>query len=271
MDWKSSYSPEKAREYLSQFKGGKVIMEKDEKLGIAKVLIAHEEKKNAFTGKMMVDLEQVVSELEKWETGRLAIVEGAHGNFCSGGDLSFVAQISTPEDGYCMNTFMGGTLRRLRRLPIVTIANGQGVCLGGAAELFLSCDVRAVQHGAKIGFVQARLGVAPGWSGASRIVETLGRSKAIEVLATSAIFSAEEAIENGLASFLYKETEEFEKYITKYTKNSVSAMRACKQMIENAGQVFTAEEKHKAERDIFIQVWGGPDNHEALKKNLKHI
>lgn len=167
----------------------------------------------------MVDLEKVVSELEKWDTGRLAIIEGANGNFCSGGDLDFVAKISTPEDGYMMNTFMGGTMRRLRRLPLVTIANAQGICLGGAAELFLACDVRAVQYGAKIGFVQARLGIAPGWAGCSRIVETLGRSKAIEVLATSTIFSAEEAKENGLASFLYKDTEEFEKYVTKYTKN----------------------------------------------------
>lgn len=47
-------------------------------------------------------------------------------------------------------------------------------------------------------------------------------------------------------------------------------MRACKEMINNAGEVFSLEEKHKAERDIFIQVWGGPDNMEALNKNLKH-
>lgn len=55
-----------------------------------------------------------------------------------------------------MNTFMGAALRRIRRLPFVTVANGQGFILGGATELFLSCDVRAVQKGAKVGFVQVR-------------------------------------------------------------------------------------------------------------------
>ena len=170
-------------------------------------------------GKMMVDLANCVSELEKWQNGKLAIIEGANGDFCSGGDLDFVSKIATPEDGYMMQTFMGGVLRRLRRLPFVTLANGQGFILGGATELYLSCDVRAVQKGAKVGFVQARLGIAPGWAGASRIVECLGRSKAIEVLTTSAVFSAEEAKANRIATFFYENPEEFDKFLSKFVRN----------------------------------------------------
>ena len=51
---------------------------------------------------------------------------------------------------------------------------------------------------------------------------------------------------------------------------SVGAIRSCKQMVDAVGEVLTTEEKHKVERDIFIQVWGGPDNLAALNKNIKH-
>ena len=51
---------------------------------------------------------------------------------------------------------------------------------------------------------------------------------------------------------------------------STNSIRACKQMIENTCNVFSVEEKHKAERDAFIQVWGGLEHMEALQKNLKH-
>ncbi|KAE9555773.1 hypothetical protein FO519_000987 [Halicephalobus sp. NKZ332] len=262
-DWRSSYSPEKAREYLSKFAGGSVTVKKDDESGIAKVLIQHEGKKNAFSGKMMVDLSLVLEELTTWDAGRVVVVEGSKGDFCSGADLNFVQQISNPNDGYMMNTFMGSNLRRLRKLPMVTIANAQGFVLGGATELYCACDIRTAKHGTQIGFIQARMGISPGWAGASRIVETIGRSRAIEVLAASSLFSAEGAQKIGLINFIYNEDLEFDKYLTKFTRNTVGAIRSCKQMVDTVGEVLTTEEKHTAERDIFVQMNG--DNKTAVK------
>ena len=119
-----------------------------------------------------------------------------------------------------MNTFMGSNLRRLRKLPLVTIANAQGFVLGGGTELYSTCDIRTAKQGTQIGFVQARMGISPGWAGASRIVEAIGRSRAIEVLATSSLYSAETAQKIGLINFLYNEDSEFEKYLVKFTRNT---------------------------------------------------
>jgi len=169
-----------------------------------------------------------------------------------------------------MNTFMGSNLRRIRKLPMVTIANAQGFVLGGGTELYCACDIRTAKQGTQIGFVQARMGISPGWAGASRIVETIGRSRAIEALSTSSLYSAETGQKIGLINFLYNEDSEFDKYLAKFTRNTVGAIRSCKQMVDAVGEVLTTEEKHKVERDIFIQVWGGPDNLAALNKNIKH-
>uniref|UniRef100_A0AC34R1H2 Uncharacterized protein n=1 Tax=Panagrolaimus sp. JU765 TaxID=591449 RepID=A0AC34R1H2_9BILA len=169
-----------------------------------------------------------------------------------------------------MNTFMGTNLRRLRSLPIVSIANGHGFVLGGATEMYASCDIRAAKKGTKIGFVQARMGISPGWAGASRIVEAIGRAKAIEVLAASSTFSADDAKAMGFVDFLYDERDEFEKYLSRFSKNSVGAIRSCKEMINAVCEAHSMEDKHMVERDVFIQVWGGPDNMAALSKNIKH-
>lgn len=50
-------------------------------------------------GSMMVELEEKVSQLEKWRDGKGLIVRGAAGTFCSGSDLNAVREISNPQVG----------------------------------------------------------------------------------------------------------------------------------------------------------------------------
>lgn len=70
---------------------------------------------SVVTGTMMVELEEKVSQLESWTTGKGLIVRGAGGTFCSGSDLNAVRAISNPQDGTKMCMFMQNTLTRLLR------------------------------------------------------------------------------------------------------------------------------------------------------------
>ena len=70
-----------------------------------------------FSGKMMCDFYDIVKELEDWEHGKGVIVHGADNTFCSGGDLNFVKNIFTHEDGLEMSTFMHDILTRFMHLP----------------------------------------------------------------------------------------------------------------------------------------------------------
>ncbi len=75
-----------------------------------------------IVGKMMVDLEAIVEDLEKWSDGKGAILYGAGDIFCSGGDLNFARSENNPQSGYEMSIFMGGMLRRFSSLPLVSVA-----------------------------------------------------------------------------------------------------------------------------------------------------
>ena len=103
--------------------------------GIAVITLLNPERKNALTGYMMVKLAEAVDELEQWQNGKALILHGSEGSFCSGGDLSVVKVINTPEKGNLMCAFMQRTLTRLGRLPLISVAAIEGRALGGGAEV----------------------------------------------------------------------------------------------------------------------------------------
>ena len=83
----------------------------------------------------------------------------------------------------------------------------QGPAVGGGAELTTTTDFRLCSPGASVSFVQARMGVAPGWGGARRLVELVGRRKALQLLLTSSKLESEEGRELGYFDAVLAEGE----------------------------------------------------------------
>ena len=73
----------------------------------------------------------------------------------------------------------------------------QGPALGGGAELTTMTDFRLCSAGASVSFVQARMGLGPGWGGARRLVELVGRRAALNLLLTSAKLGSQEGADLG--------------------------------------------------------------------------
>jgi enoyl-CoA hydratase/carnithine racemase len=72
-------------------------------------------------------------------------------------------------------------LRFMELLPIPLIASVHGVCLGGGLELALSCDYIVAANSAKIGSVEATLGLHPLLGGIQRQVQRIGAARAKEM------------------------------------------------------------------------------------------
>ncbi|XP_021246528.1 ethylmalonyl-CoA decarboxylase isoform X3 [Numida meleagris] len=135
------YDEELIKKKLQQFAGGSIDLSK-EHCGIGILTLNNSQLMNAFTGTMMLELQERVTELENWKDGKGLIIRGAGKTFCSGSDLNAVKAISNSKDGMNMCMFMQNTLTRLMRLPLISIALVQGKALGGGAELTTACDFR---------------------------------------------------------------------------------------------------------------------------------
>ncbi|KAK6639699.1 hypothetical protein RUM43_007974 [Polyplax serrata] len=260
------------RKHLEKFSGGSVNLKKRGD-GLAVIELNQPEKKNAMSGKMMVDLHDAVEELHNWTEGKGVILKGKDGNFCSGGDLDFVRQISTPEEGFMMSTFMQNTMNKFQRLPMISVALIEGIGgLGGGAELSVACDFRLMTETCKgIGFVHLKMGILPAWGGTNRLVEKIGPTKALEVLSTAKIFTPTECLKLGLADDIVPRSEspiDFAlSWLGKRTQFDSKLIRSVKASVTSAKE---SPRDFETERRTFAPFWGGPINKEALLKNIKH-
>ena len=81
-----------------------------------------------------------------------------------------------------------------------TIAMVDGFALGGGTELALSCDIRIASERANFGQPEINLGLIPGGGGTQRLCRLIGYGKAMEMVITGDMVSAQEALKIGLAN-----------------------------------------------------------------------
>ncbi|XP_042280092.1 ethylmalonyl-CoA decarboxylase isoform X1 [Thunnus thynnus] len=272
------FNPEEIREKLQAFAGGSIDLLKQES-GIAVLTVNNPSRMNAFSGSMMVDLEEKVSQLENWTEGKGLIVQGAAGTFCSGSDLNAVRAISNPQDGMKMCMFMQNTLTRLLRLPLISVALVEGRALGGGAELTTACDFRLMASGSVIQFVHKHMGLVPGWGGAARLVRIIGSQNSLKLLGGALKVDPDFGLQIGLADGVMEvpQVEEdagtllqqAENWLSHYTKGPAPVIQAVKKVVLS-GRELPLSEALRTEKDVFGTVWGGPANLQALASKSKH-
>eukprot|EP00977_Amphora_coffeiformis_P023831 scaffold14482_cov157-Amphora_coffeaeformis.AAC.6 len=235
--------------------------------------------RNALTGKMMAELADVVDQLETnpdfQRSLSSVIVRGDGGFFCAGADIRIAADhLLSKEGGKAMSTLMIDSLTRLRHLPYVTVAAIEGGAVGGGAELATATDYRVLDESASIRFVQALMGVSPGWGGATRLVRLVGRGRALELLGTASACTARTCQEIGLVTQTLP-VEEMDQWLVTKLEGFVHAhpqvLHAAKQVVAGCEDLPTFEEAIANEHDVFLTLWDGEANRAALAaaKNKK--
>lgn len=263
------------REKLRAFPGGSIDLTKQES-GIAVMTLNNPARMNAFSGSMMLELEERVHELESWSEGKGLIVQGAAGTFCSGSDLNAVRAIANPQDGMQMCEFMQNTLSRLLRLPLISLALIEGRALGGGAELTTACDFRLMTSDGVIQFVHKYMGLVPGWGGAARLVRIVGTQNSLKLLGGARKVDPDFGKQIGLIDEVLhcpsgdgNTLAHAEKWLSEFIKGSAPVIRAVKRVVIS-GRELALDEALTAERNVFGTVWGGPANLEALAMKTKH-
>jgi enoyl-CoA hydratase/carnithine racemase len=242
-----------------------------------RITISHPASKNAFSGKMMVELNDIISELESSRAPQPTVVTiiGEGDFFCSGADLSLVGELN----GSQMCFYMQNVLTRLSMLSNITIGCIYGGSIGGGTELCTSFDHRVMSSKAIFRSIHPKMGLTPGWGGAERLYTLLGRSKAIRVLCGAEKLQAKDCLNLGLCDYIASEeedkiqsSEDLELFALRKYQNYLdmppNAIKACKLALLSKEYVLQEQKLliQEREREIFSKVWGGSENVEALSK-----
>lgn len=176
-----------------------------------------------------------------------------------------------------MATLMQYILARLQSLPMITLALIQGKAIGGGAEVAVTTDLRLMTKSAKIGYVHCRVGIVAAWGGGSRLVQLVGPSRAIDLMSSGRLVSADEALLYGLANNVLDDTDAdnesimimAKKYLSSHIIGAKSTIIAMKSLI-NAARTLPLEHALVVEGQILSSTWGKPPHMEALNNNIKH-
>jgi enoyl-CoA hydratase/carnithine racemase len=111
---------------------------------------------------------------------RAAILHSALRHFSAGADLDDMLDAATGGDG-TLGWPILEMLRAFDELPIPIVAAVHGNCLGGGLEIALACDLIIASESAKIGSVEATVGLHPLAGGIQRLTQRAGAARAKEM------------------------------------------------------------------------------------------
>jgi enoyl-CoA hydratase/carnithine racemase len=170
--------------------------------GIATVTFNRPEARNAFTFAMYERLVEICETVNADPSIRAVILTGAGGRaFAAGTDISQFRDFNTPEDALGYEARIDRVLGALETCRAPTIAAISGACTGGGAAIAGCCDLRIAAGNAKFGFPIARtLGNCLSMSNYARFADLIGSARLKEMIFTSRLVEAPEALAIGLVS-----------------------------------------------------------------------
>jgi len=186
--------------------------------GILIITINREDKLNALNIELLSELKKVVKTVYEDNTIKGAILTGKGSKaFAAGADIAEFASF-TEKQGIELSKSGGAIFKSIEECPKPFLALNNGFTLGGGCELAMACHMRIATDNAKFGQPEVALGIIPGYGATQRLVQLVGKGKALELLMTGNMITAAEAKDLGLVNYTFASLEE--------------AMDKCKQLID---------------------------------------
>ena len=119
--------------------------------------------------------------------------------FIAGADISELSHVTAIE-AEKSSTYGQEVLNLVENLGKPVIAAVNGFALGGGCETAMACTIRVASEHAKFGQPEVTLGLIPGGGGTQRLPRLIGKGRALQIILSGEMISAQEAFRIGLVN-----------------------------------------------------------------------
>lgn len=166
--------------------------------GIAVITLNRPDKLNSLNLELLQTLEETINIVDADSNVRCVVVTGQGVKaFAAGADIAEL-RMNNSQSGQTFAERGQRVFSRIEQLRIPVIAAVNGFALGGGCELALACHLRFASETAKFGQPEINLGIIPGYGGTQRLPRLVGGSKALELILTGDMITAQNALSIGL-------------------------------------------------------------------------
>jgi enoyl-CoA hydratase len=237
--------------------------------GILTVTINRPDKLNALNKDVMTDLELAAREIEDNPAVRAVIITGSgQKGFVAGADISEFQGLSAGE-GMDLARRGQDIFFKYENCSKPVVAAVNGFALGGGCELAMACHFRIASTHAKFGQPEVNLGLIPGYGGTQRLVQLIGKGRALELLMTGGMIDAQTALQYGLVNYVVPQEELIPRAKAILSAITAKAPFAISRCISAANAVFSSRNGFDAEIEAFGECFGTEDMKEGTSAFLE--
>lgn len=172
------------------------------------ITINRPDKLNALNKEVIDELSQAIGEVYKDDSIKSAIITGAgQKSFVAGADISEFLQLDASQGEALARRGQELVFDKIENSPKPIVAAVNGFALGGGCELALACHFIIASENAKFGQPEVNLGLIPGYGGTQRLVQAVGKGRAMQLIMTGEMINADDAAQYGVVNKVVKQEE----------------------------------------------------------------
>ena len=241
-----------------------LIYEVKDEIGL--ITLNRPQARNALTFEMYEQIADILAGAPTDGSVKAIIVTGAGDKaFAAGTDISLFRNFGGAEHGIGYERTGDANFRRIQTCPLPVIAAISGACTGGGAAIAAFCDMRIASQDLKFGFPISRtLGNCLSAPNLARLVGLIGEAKVMDLILTSRLMGAEEALACGLVNEVVEDNaavrERAWELATRVKHHAPLTMRAIKEVLRR----LRHQTPEVDDEDIIAEVYASNDFREGL-------
>ncbi|MEO6148925.1 MAG: enoyl-CoA hydratase-related protein [Mucilaginibacter sp.] len=183
-----------------------ILVEQKER--ITYITINRESKMNSLTKATLAELhESFTAAFNDKNIGGIILTGAGPKAFVAGGDIAEFAPLDVNGGRELAREAQTKVFDLIENGNKPVIAAVNGFALGGGLELAMACHIRIAASNAKLGLPEVTLGLIPGYGGTQRLTHLVGKGRALEMIMTADMITADQAYLYGLINYVVSPEE----------------------------------------------------------------